>query len=115
MPCDRPEAPLDIPRKRDRLHVREIDGELVVLDPENERMHTLNPTAAFIFEAVDGQRTLEEIWKRVAAHFEIDAETAERDTREVLRQFSELGLVTGLAGAAPEEEPPPEATGEEAR
>jgi hypothetical protein len=104
---------LDIPRKRESLHVREIDGELVVLDPENERMHTLNPTAAFIFDAVDGQRTREEIWKRVAAHFEIDPDTAERDTREVLRQFSELELITGLTGAAPSEVPDSEVAGDE--
>ena len=88
---------MEIPRKGESLHVRDIEGETVVLDPENERMHTLNPTAAFIFEAVDGERTIEEIWKHVAAYFEIDPEIAERDTRAALRQFSELQLVSGLA------------------
>ena len=104
---------MEVPRKRESLHVRDIEGETVVLDPENERMHTLNPTAAFIFDAVDGERTIEDIWKHVAAYFEIDPDVAERDTREVMRQFGELNLVSGLADSTPTGASSPESKGEE--
>jgi len=84
---------LEVPRKRDGLHVRDIDGETVVLDPETERMHTLNATAAFVFGAIDGNRSVKEISEDLAKHFEVEAEVAARDAREIVRQFCELDLV----------------------
>ena len=84
---------MEIPRRREGLHVREIDGETVILDLENQRMHNLNMTAAFIFDGIDGCRTESEIWEELATCFEIPLETAERDTRALLFQFRELGLL----------------------
>ena len=84
---------MEIPRKRDGLHVREIDGETVILDPGSERMHTLNLTAAFVFQAIDGKRTIEQVSAQVADHFDVDPAMAQRDTLEVVRQFRELGLL----------------------
>lgn len=84
---------METPRRREGLHVREIDGETVILDLENERMHNLNVTAAFIFEEIDGSRTEKEIWEELASSFEIPLETAERDTRALLLQFRGLGLI----------------------
>jgi hypothetical protein len=87
-------AALEVPRRQDALHVREIDGETVVLDPIHSRMHNLNVTAAFIFNGVDGRRTVEEIWRGLADHFEVPLETAEKDTRSLLEQLRIAGLVT---------------------
>ena len=87
------ELSLQAPRRRDGLQVREIDGESVVLDTRNERMHNLNATAAFIFESVDGVRSVEQIWSELAESFEISLEIAERDTRNLLSQLRDLQLV----------------------
>ena len=87
------EQALETPRRRDGLHVREIDGETVILDPGSERMHTLNLTAAFVFQAIDGKRTIEQVSAQVADHFDVDPAVAQHDTLEVVRQFRELGLL----------------------
>jgi hypothetical protein len=83
----------EIPRRKDGLHVREIEGETVVLDPGRELLHSLNATAAFIFAAIDGRRSIAEIARELSESFDVDVQTAERDTREVLRQLVERSLV----------------------
>ena len=82
------------PARRGDVHARQIDGELVILDSRNERMHSLNAVAAFIFEQIDGRRTEAEIWCEVVASFEVSPDVAERDTLQCLAQLRELGLVT---------------------
>ena len=84
---------MEVPSKREGLHVREIDGETVILDPSGGRMHNLNITAAFIFNEVDGQRTVEEISGAVANAFEIPVETAEKDPKLLLSELKSLGLL----------------------
>jgi hypothetical protein len=81
------------PRKREGLHVREIDGETVILDREGGLMHNLNATAAFVLGAIDGRRSEKEIWEALAESFEVSLETAEKDTRALLVQFHELGIL----------------------
>ncbi len=73
--------------------MRRIDEETVILDTQSERMHNLNSTAAFIFNSVDGSRTLEQIWKDLADGFEISLEVAEQDTRNLVAQLRELKLL----------------------
>lgn len=82
-----------IPCKRQGLQVREIDGEVVILDPRTDQMHNLNPTAAFIFEAVDGARTAAAIALEVARCYEIDVALAEKDTLALLEQLRGLQLI----------------------
>ena len=84
---------MEIPRRREGLHVREVDGETVILDLECQRMHSLNVTAAFIFDGIDGCRTEKEIWEELSNCFDIPIETAEEDTRALLLQFRQLGLI----------------------
>jgi hypothetical protein len=84
---------VEVPSKRQGLHVREIEGETVVLDPRGERMHNLNATAAFIFHEVDGVRTVEEICEAVADAFDVPAPTAEKDTRALLAELARLGII----------------------
>jgi hypothetical protein len=84
---------MEIPRRREGLQVREVDGETVILDLENQRMHNLNVTAAFIFDGINGRRTEKEIWEELASSFDIPVEIAEQDTRAILLQFRELGLL----------------------
>jgi PqqD family protein of HPr-rel-A system len=81
------------PRKREGLHVREIDGETVVLDRDGGLMHNLNATASFILRTADGRRSEREIWEALAEAFEVPAETAEKDTLALLARLRELGIL----------------------
>jgi hypothetical protein len=81
------------PRQRDGLQVREVDGETVILDRDNCLMHSLNPPAAFIFAAMDGLRTIDQIARDLASTFEIPFERAAADTRGLLDQLWSLKLL----------------------
>jgi len=80
-------------QKRSGLQARRIDGETVILDSANERMHCLNATAAFIFEAVDGRRSVQQIWEELAESYQVSPQVAERDTLSLLEQLRDLGII----------------------
>ena len=65
---------MDYPRRReDGLLRQPMDGELLLFDSERNRAHSLNATAAAVWEACDGQRSHEEL----AAGCGIDEPTLE--------------------------------------
>ena len=52
-------VPYHLPRGRKRqLITREVAGELIVYDLENDRVHCLNSTAAFVWTHCDGQTSV---------------------------------------------------------
>lgn len=60
-------------RRTENLTVHKLDGEFVVLDVEANLIHQLNPTASFIWEQCDTADTAEEIARRVAEAFDVNA------------------------------------------
>ena len=65
----------------------------MILDLHGERMHTLNPTAAFIFREIDGRHTALEIWQAVVDFFDVQPGDAQRDTLSLLAQLRELQII----------------------
>jgi len=86
-------------RVRADLRVREVDGELVVLDRQTDRVHHLNLTAAFVWRKLDGRTPVRRIATALCHRFELDAGQAETDVSRLVEQFSELGLVVRGLGA----------------
>lgn len=56
-------------RRRDDLHVEELDAEAVVHHSRNGAVHRLDAITFFIWSSCDGTRTLEELAGDVARHF----------------------------------------------
>ena len=82
-----------VPRVRERIQFREVDGEAVLLDRARECMHNLNPSAACIFRAIDGARDIDAICALLQARFEVDPETALADTERVLAELEKLQVI----------------------
>ncbi|MBI5462519.1 MAG: PqqD family protein [Gammaproteobacteria bacterium] len=78
---------------RTDLLVREVDGETVILDRKADLIHTLNPTASFIWNAMQHGTSIQDIVQSMAATFEVDAEKATADVTTVLGNFRDLGLL----------------------
>ena len=72
------------PKRRSNLNWRTIDGETLILNREEGRLHQLNPTASFIWDCCDGNSNIEEIVNRLAGAYEVDDRTACKDVEEVL-------------------------------
>jgi hypothetical protein len=77
-----------------QLAWREIDGEIVIISPEDSQVHELNVTAALVWKRADGEQTLEEIAAGMVSEFDVTQESARRDVAELIAQLAEKQLVT---------------------
>lgn len=74
---------------------RNLDGEMIIMSARDSTLFTLNPVATSIWEAADGQSSLEEIVdSKICAEYDIDRDTALRDAQELVQQLSEHGILS---------------------
>jgi len=76
------------------LLVREVDGEVLVLDTEADRIHQLNASASFIWRQLANGASAEEIAEHLANEFDVVEHQVQRDVAEILGQFVDLGIAT---------------------
>ena len=77
---------------------RDIAGEMILVPIRQsvgnlESVYTLNETASFVWERLDGQRTLAEIKQELLERFEVGEEEAEQDLLELVAQLESVGAV----------------------
>ncbi|RWX47446.1 Coenzyme PQQ synthesis protein D (PqqD) [Candidatus Electrothrix aarhusensis] len=70
-----------------------ISGDLASMD----ELYTLNDTGAFIWQALDGTRTLAEIGKQLEQEYDTPLEAIEVDMLEIMSGLAGAGLIDGEA------------------
>jgi hypothetical protein len=75
-----------------KLAWREIDGETVIISPEDSHVHELNETASLIWKHAEG-KTLQEVAERVSAEYEISVEAARADVDALVTAWQQKQLV----------------------
>lgn len=82
------------PRLRHDLELRQLPDGVALLDLRTEAVHVLNPAAAFVLEALDGERTLHslvaELLEAVPA---LDEQQARSDVERCLDELHQLALI----------------------
>lgn len=81
-----------------QMMVKEIGNEKILVPlrsnvADMEQIYTLNETAAFIWERMDGRLTTDEIASQLADEYDVKLETAVTDVEEFvneMRDFLEL-------------------------
>jgi Coenzyme PQQ synthesis protein D (PqqD) len=86
------------PMRNPQLAWREIDGEIVIISPEDSQVHELNETAALVWKRADGGQTVEQIAGDIAARYDVTSESAQRDVAEFIVQLAEKQLLTAVVG-----------------
>jgi hypothetical protein len=81
-----------------KLAWREIDGETVIISPEDSHVHELNETASLIWKHAEG-KTLQEVAERVSAEYEISVEAARADVDALVTAWQQKQLVILAAEA----------------
>ena len=89
-------------RHRGELVTREILGETIVVPITGELasmddIFSLNDTGAYVWRALDGTRPLGEIRDGMTKRFEVSAQMAESDLRELVATLVEAQLVEPVA------------------
>jgi hypothetical protein len=81
------------PFRDSRVAERLIDGELVLYDPTNQRVHVLNSTAAMTWLLCNGEHTAVEIVGALAERYPENRNQIEGDVPEILELFRAEGLL----------------------
>jgi hypothetical protein len=72
---------------------RTIEGEALVITPHDSMLHTLNPTATFLWDHADGTRTVAQIAALMLAEFEVDEAVLRADLAEFVATAVQRGLL----------------------
>ncbi len=79
----------------DKVMVREVAGELVLMDLGSEQFFRLNDTGAIVWQGIVDGHTERDIAGGIAERFSISMDQAEGDVRELLESLAAAGLITG--------------------
>lgn len=84
--------------KSEDVVFRKIADEFVLVPIRQKAVdlksiYTLNETGAFIWDLVDGSKTVSEIKERVLLDFEAAPDSAESDVRGILSQLEDLSFI----------------------
>ena len=82
-----------LPERNPKLAWREIDGEAVIISPEDSHVHELNETASLIWTNADGKHSVDEIAGVIAARYEVELLEAKADVDELIGVLSAKGLL----------------------
>lgn len=82
----------------DDVVARIIAGEKLIVPirghlADMRNIFTVDPVGAFIWDSIDGARTLADLRDRITAEFDVADDVAEKDLLEFMAQLKASGLV----------------------
>ncbi len=85
-------------KKDECIATREVAGETILVPirgklAEMQRIFSLNPVARYIWQELNGKRTVEEIRDDVLANFAVEKEQADAEIHQFITELLEAGLI----------------------
>ncbi len=79
-------------KKKSNCVSRKIDDELVIVPIKDDVadmdfLYTLNETASFVWNRLDGETSLKKIAEQLTENYEVDYETASEDVVKVINEI----------------------------
>jgi hypothetical protein len=90
-----------VPVRSAAVYAVEIDGEVVLLDEDNDRLHLLNTTGALVWACLDGVSNLGEIVVDLSAGLDVPYSEALVDSLAIVRDLDEKGLLAAPVRGGP--------------
>jgi hypothetical protein len=84
---------VSVPAKAVGIMERVIGDDIIVLSQKGNLLHTLSGTGRFIWERIDGKRTLDEVLSAMVDEYQVDEEVAASDLRTFLGSLLDGGLI----------------------
>lgn len=81
--------------RRNDLVWREIDGEVVILSPDNKSMHTFNDIGSRIWILIDGEHDLNDITDIISVEYGEKKEIVRKDLITYIEDLKQLNLLEG--------------------
>jgi hypothetical protein len=88
-------------RKKEEIICRAIAGEILLVPlrgtlAELQKIFSMNPVAGFIWERLDGQKSLGQIRGEILDAFDVEVGDANSDLQEFIVQLLKEGLIAEL-------------------
>ncbi len=75
------------------VFAQEVDGEMVLLDMESENYFGLDEVGTAIWQAMQENENLQEVFEVLMEQYEVEAEVLQNDLSEFVDKLLESGLV----------------------
>ena len=85
------------PARAASVYSVEIDGEYVLLDEREDRLHHLNPTASLVWSCFDGEASVRDLARDISRELGLSFELVLADTVRIVRELGAEGLLDGVA------------------
>ena len=82
-----------IPRRSPAAAWQRIDGELVLLSPDQGEMVGVNAVGARAWDLFDGRRSLDEVSRQIAAEFSAPVDHVASDLEAFVKDLGAAGLL----------------------
>jgi hypothetical protein len=91
------ETPIKL-KRRESVHVQNLpDGSALLFDTASATAYPVTESAAHIWELCDGTHTAQQMIDELESRYEIDRDTLERDTLDLIRDLLEKELLDELS------------------
>lgn len=85
-----------IPVRSDEIVWRNLEGELVLLNPNSGKYYGMNAVGCSFWEQIDGKKTLAEIVDLLLAEYDVKREIIEKDIEELASVLEEKEIISLL-------------------
>ena len=84
------------------IAARQLGDEMIIMSARDSTLFTLDDVGLVIWQAADGQTSLEDIVKeKVCAEFDVEPAEALRDAETFVRELAEHGILIVTETASP--------------
>jgi hypothetical protein len=85
-------------RRTDHVTARKVAGETLLVPvkghlAELHKVYTLNTVAEWVWEQLDGKRTVAELCEQVVSRFDVSRPAAQADLAELIEKLEKIGLI----------------------
>lgn len=85
-------------KKSDSIVAREIGDEVILVPIKQqsgdlENIYTLNPLSTFIWQQIDGQKSVQDILDAIVDAYDVSESQAEVDLKNYLEQLGAIGAI----------------------
>ena len=92
----------EIYRKKEEIVYRKVAGEAILVPikgklADMQRIFALNPVGEFIWDEIDGSKTLQQISEDIRSRFDVTREDANADLEAFIAELLKEGLIEGAS------------------
>lgn len=84
----------NIPVRNEEFIWRNLEGDVVLLNPNDGKYFSMNSVGCSFYEKIDGTKTVDDITGLLLEEFEIDRETLKRDLDELVNSLVQKNIVS---------------------